>query len=210
MKIIAFNGSPRKSNNTATLLQQFLAGAESNGAETELIHLYDLQYTGCRSCFACKRLSSPTYGICAYPDDLKPIIERASTADVLVFGTPIYFADVSAQMRALLERLFFGFNAYDLEKRSLWENSPKGVIIYTMGAKDEQLFQHINFTFQGFIERHLGPVDVLSSYDAYQFDDYSKYHCPMFDVEEKKNHFKEIFPKDCAAAYALGQKLTSK
>ena len=210
MKIIAFNGSPRKSNNTATLLQQFLAGAESNGAETELIHLYDLQYTGCRSCFACKRLGSPTYGICAYPDDLKPIIERASTADVLVFGTPIYFADVSAQMRALLERLFFGFNAYDLEKRSLWENSPKGVIIYTMGAKDEQLFQHINFTFQGFIERHLGPVDVLSSYDAYQFDDYSKYHCPMFDIEEKKEHYAKIFPEDCKAAYALGQKLTSE
>lgn len=210
MKVIAFNGSPRKLNNTATLLQNFLDGAKSNGAETELIHLYDLHYTGCRSCFACKRIGSPTYGICAYPDELKPVIERANKADVLVFGTPIYFGDVSAQMRALLERLFFGFNAYDLEKRSLWENPPKGVIIYTMGAKNEQLFKHIDFTFQGFIERHLGPVDVLSSYDAYQFDDYSKYHCPMFNVEEKQKHFDEVFPEDCKAAYALGQKITSK
>ena len=207
MKVIAFNGSPRKSNNTATLLKEFLAGAASNGAETELIHLYDLNYTGCRSCFACKRLGSPTYGICAYPDDLKPIIERASTADILVFGSPIYFADVTAQMRALLERLFFGFNAYDLEKRSLWENPPKGVIIYTMGAKDDELFKHLSFTFQGFIERHLGKVEVLSSYDAYQFDDYRKYHCPMFNVEEKKKHFDEVFPKDCKASFALGQKM---
>jgi Multimeric flavodoxin WrbA len=56
MKIIAFNGSPRKKWNTATLLQKALDGAASKGAETELIHLYDLNYKGCISCFACKTL----------------------------------------------------------------------------------------------------------------------------------------------------------
>lgn len=210
MKIIAFNGSPRKENNTAILLKHILAGAASNGAETELIHLYDLDYKGCRSCFSCKRIGSPTYGTCAYPDDLKPVIERASKADILIFGSPIYFADVTAQMRSLLERLFFAVNAYDLEKRSLWTNPPKGVIVYTMGAKDDQLFKHLNFTFQGFIERHLGPVEVLASYDAYQFDDYNKYYCPMFNIEEKKKHYNEVFPKDCELAYSLGQKITLK
>ncbi len=208
MRVMAFNGSPRKVNNTATLLKELLAGAASNGAETELIHLYDLSYTGCRSCFACKRLGSPTYGRCAYPDDLKPIIERANTADVLVFGSPIYMADVTAQMRALLERLFFAAYPYDLEKRSLWEKPPKGVIVYTMGDKTAQTVKHLDDTFQGFIERHLGKVEVLSSYDAYQFDDYSKYYCPMFSAEEKKKHFDEVFPEDCKAAFTLGQKIT--
>lgn len=55
MKVIALNGSPRKKWNTATLLKHALDGAASKGAETELIHLYDYNYKGCISCFACKQ-----------------------------------------------------------------------------------------------------------------------------------------------------------
>lgn len=55
MKAIAINGSPRKGWNTEKLLKEALRGAESVGAETELVQLYDLNYTGCKSCFACKR-----------------------------------------------------------------------------------------------------------------------------------------------------------
>jgi multimeric flavodoxin WrbA len=59
MKVIALNGSPRKKWNTATLLKHAVDGAASNGAETELIHLYDYNYKGCISCFACKVKRSP-------------------------------------------------------------------------------------------------------------------------------------------------------
>ena len=54
MKVIAINASPRRKWNTATLLQSALEGAASQGAETELVHLYDLDFKGCTSCFACK------------------------------------------------------------------------------------------------------------------------------------------------------------
>ena len=54
MKVLGFNGSPRKNWNTAMLLEKALEGAASEGAETELIHLYELNYKGCISCFACK------------------------------------------------------------------------------------------------------------------------------------------------------------
>lgn len=54
MKLIAINGSPRKDKNTAALLNKALEGAASQGAATELIHLYDQDYKGCISCFACK------------------------------------------------------------------------------------------------------------------------------------------------------------
>ena len=56
MHLIAFNGSPRKKWNTATLLNHALKGAESEGGKTDLYNLYDLDYHGCTSCFACKRL----------------------------------------------------------------------------------------------------------------------------------------------------------
>lgn len=62
MKAIAVNGSPRRNWNTATLLRKALDGAKSVGADTELIHLYDMQYRGCISCFACKRKDNKFVG----------------------------------------------------------------------------------------------------------------------------------------------------
>jgi len=59
MKVIAVNGSPRKKWNTATLLHKALDGAKSIGAQTEFIHLYDLNFKGCTSCFACKKRAIP-------------------------------------------------------------------------------------------------------------------------------------------------------
>jgi len=62
MKVMAFNGSPRKKWNTGTLLEKALEGAASRGAETELIHLYDIDFKGCISCFACKTIGGNSYG----------------------------------------------------------------------------------------------------------------------------------------------------
>ncbi|MDQ0205205.1 flavodoxin family protein [Pectinatus haikarae] len=64
MKVLALNGSPRKKWNTAVLLQRALDGAASVGAQTELIHLYDLKYRGCTSCFACKRKDGTLGALC--------------------------------------------------------------------------------------------------------------------------------------------------
>lgn len=66
MKVYAINGSPRKNKNTATLLQKALDGvkeaAKDKEIETEIINLYDYNYTGCKSCFACKRLEAKVMG----------------------------------------------------------------------------------------------------------------------------------------------------
>ena len=64
MKIIAINGSPRKDWNTALLLQRALDGAAGMGAQTRLVHLYDLAFTGCTSCFSCKMKGSACAGLC--------------------------------------------------------------------------------------------------------------------------------------------------
>ena len=62
VKLIAINGSPRKSWNNATLLNKTIEGARAAGTEAELIHLYDLTYKGCTSCFVCKLIDSPSKG----------------------------------------------------------------------------------------------------------------------------------------------------
>jgi multimeric flavodoxin WrbA len=113
VKVLAINGSPRKRWNTATLLNNVLEGAASQGAETELIHLYDLDYKGCRSCFSCKLIGGKSYGRCATKDDLTPVLEKIQLVDALILGSPIYFGEVTGAMRSFLERLLFPNTVYD-------------------------------------------------------------------------------------------------
>ena len=136
MKVIAVNGSPRKEWNTATMLQKALEGAASQGAETELIHLYDLNYTGCTSCFACKLIAGKSYGKCAVNDDLKPVLRRIEEADALILGAPIYFGDVTGQMRSFLERLLFQYLRYSRDHRTLAPKRLKTAWIYTMNCPE--------------------------------------------------------------------------
>jgi len=99
MRIIALNGSPRKDWNTATLLQKALEGATSQGAETELHHLYELNYRGCVSCFACKVRNGSSYGKCAVRDELSAILENIETVDAILLGSPIYFGTATGEMK---------------------------------------------------------------------------------------------------------------
>ena len=112
MKVMAVNGSPRKTWNTATLLKKALKGAASQGADTELIHLYDLNFNGCISCFACKIRGGKSYGRCAVKDGLAPILKKIEAADALILGSPIYFGNVSGEMRSFMERLLFPYFTY--------------------------------------------------------------------------------------------------
>jgi len=112
MKAIGINGSPRKKWNTATLLENALQGAGSQGAKTELVHLYDYNYKGCISCFACKKKTGKSYGKCAVKDGLTPVLKKVNEADVIILGSPIYFGTVTGEMRSFMERLFFPLMTY--------------------------------------------------------------------------------------------------
>ena len=118
MKAIAINGSPRKNWNTVTLLKKALEGAESVGAETEMIHLYDLDFKGCSSCFFCKRKNSGFIGQCSMKDDLTPVLERAMASDVLLLGSPIYIGYITGEMKSFMERLLFMNLSYDSPSRT--------------------------------------------------------------------------------------------
>ena len=107
MRLLAINGSAGKTGNTAILLNKSLEGAAAAGAETELVNLYDLDFKGCTSCFACKRLGGNSYGKCAMRDDLTPLLESIPRSDALILGSPIYFGNVTGEMRSFLERMLF-------------------------------------------------------------------------------------------------------
>lgn len=211
MKAIAINGSPRKNKNTAILLKNALEGAESQGAETELIHLYDCQFSGCISCFACKLQDGRSYGRCAVKDDLKPILDKIAEADVLLVGSPIYFGLETGETRSFLERLWFQYLVYDKPRSVLTGKKIASGLIYTMNVNEDLMVQ-VGYEkhFQSnelLMKRFFGYAETLAVTDTYQFEDYSRYETSAFDEAEKAKRQREVFPEDCRKAYALGERL---
>lgn len=212
MHVIAVNGSPRKSHNTATLLNHALDGAKAGGATAELFHLYDLQYKGCVSCFACKRKDNPEPERCALKDDLTPLLGKILCADVLLLGSPIYLGDVTGAMRSLLERLIFPNVNYDDLATRVFKGSISSAFFFTTGAPEEMAGMMYKGVFQANCQslRLLGgSSEFLASFDTYQFDDYSKYAAGRFDEAHKARVKSEQFPLDCQKAFAVGARLAA-
>ena len=212
MKIIIFNGSPRKDWNTAAALNKAREGAASQGAETELIHLYDLNYKGCKSCFDCKMKNGKSYGKCAENDDLTPILGRIEEAGGIILGSPIYLGAVTGEMKSFLERLIFPYLVYDRERSSLFKKKMAVGFIYTMGAPENRIKEmgyNQQFKMMEMILNRIfrGVSESLVVADTYQFDDYSKYVVTGMDIEAKAKRRLEIFPGDCEKAYEMGARL---
>ena len=211
-KIYAINGSPRQNGNTVQLLKNALAGAENAGAETELIQLGPLNFSGCRSCFACKRLKNPSPG-CVIQDDLAPYLIRLADADGIIMGSPIYFGAETGLYRNFLERLFFPLLRYTNPPGTRAKKKIDFGFIYTMNVSAETMGE---YGYQVFLESthkfpHLifGSENIYTLYacDTYQFDDYSKYECTLFDEAHKAEMRKTLFSADMRKAFEIGRKL---
>ena len=211
MKVIGVNGSPRKTWNTATLLGKALEGAASRGAQTEIVHLYDLDYKGCVSCFACKTPGGRSYGHCARQDGLTPLLGQIEAADGLILASPVYYGTVTGEMRSFMERLFFPWMTYTDPPGSLFPRKIRTGFLCTLGATEEMakgrgFDRHIAIN-EWFMQLIFGAAETLCSYDTLQFEDYSKVYAPRFDPEKKAKRRTEVFPEDCRKAFELGARI---
>lgn len=98
-KILIISTSLRGCSNSETLADSFMAGAKAAGNEVEKISIKDKTIAFCKGCLACQ-----TLGHCVIKDDAIEIAEKMKTADVIVFATPIYYYEMSGQMKTLLDR----------------------------------------------------------------------------------------------------------
>ncbi len=99
-KVLIISSSPRAGSNSEALAKAFADGAREAGHETELISLRGKTVSFCRGCFVCQEKQR-----CVIRDDADEICRKALTADVLVFATPIYYYEMSGQLKTLLDRL---------------------------------------------------------------------------------------------------------
>lgn len=212
MKFFAVNGSPRPKCNTAQLLDKALEGVKEvyPDAEVERINLYDFPFHGCKSCFACKRIGGKHYGRCVQNDELKPILDEISKSDGVILGSPIYFSDVTGNMRCFLERFMFPFLAYSKTETVEHKRMPLAYI-YTMNASDEISHQIGYHDLHNHFEMGLSMVftkpDHLYVYETYQFKDYSRYVSDAFDEKERRHIRKTRFPEDLKSAFELGKRV---
>jgi multimeric flavodoxin WrbA len=111
MKVVAFNGSARKDGNTAIMLRTALGELEKEGIETELVQLAGQTIRGCTACGSCFKNKNKR---CIIEDDIvNECIKKMGEADGILLGSPTYFADVSSEMKALIDRAGFVTRAND-------------------------------------------------------------------------------------------------
>ena len=208
MKTIILNGSPRKDWNTALLLKSAQKGAEAAGAETEYIDLFDLRYTGCRSCLACKRKGVPEPCRCYFQDELTPVLERVWHSDHLILGSPIYFGEPTGQLRNFLERIIFPALSYN-SFSTVFTGKVDVDVFLTMNAPEEAYEK----LYRAKMEEYFAPFHMLNGaiaihpiWDTVQVKDYSKYEMDGIDGAHKQARHDAEFPAELKRAFAVGRR----
>ena len=206
-KIIAVNAGPRMGWNTETLITEASKGAESAGAEVIRFDLFRLEkYTGCISCFGCKKEKMKGHCICR--DGLTPVLDAIREADGLIIGSPNYLSEMTASFRALYERLIFQNLTYNRETPCCNAHPVPVLLIMTSNAPDTMYSRMIQ-NYQQTMSAFVGPTEVLVSGDTLQLKDYSKTDWPwsMFDPQAKQKRHETVFPDEIKKAFDMGAAL---
>ena len=160
-KIIAVNAGPRMGWNTETLITEASKGAESAGAAVERYDLFKLEkYTGCISCFGCKK--EKFKGHCVCRDGLTPVLDAIREADGLIIGSPNYLSELTASFRALYERLIFQNLTYNLENPCCNVHPIPVLLIMTSNAPDT-MYADLMERYRLTLDRFVGPAKILIS-----------------------------------------------
>ena len=209
-KIIIIDGGPRKNFNTASMLQKFAEGASSVSEDIEVktVRLYGLDYKGCMSCMACK-IKGKASNVCKFRDALTPVLEDIADADGLVLGSPIYFGDVTGQMRTFLERLTFPWLSYNDYSMTAPKRMPV-VLVETMNGTPEMNNSQGYGSMEYCIKSALGEPERLIAYNTYQVKHYDRYELAGFSEEAKRNYRDTHWEEDLNHAFEAGRRMAEK
>jgi multimeric flavodoxin WrbA/putative sterol carrier protein len=150
--ILAVQGSPRpKASNTGILLQEFLKGAESQGAQIEIVNLKEKNIHNCLGCFTCW---TKTPGVCIWKDDIPELLEKVRGCDILVYATPLYNWNMSSLLKAFQERLLPLADPHFVKKGGIYRHPPryqgqrKMVLVSTCGFPEVSHFDALRQTLR--------------------------------------------------------------
>lgn len=203
MKISIINGSPRKNWNTSKLLEQFIAGMNTSHETLDIhyINVYDYQFSGCRSCFACKLKKFEDQPIaCRFQDEMTNSLDQVRNSDVIVIGSPVYFMDLSAQLKLFLERLMYPGKSNKV--------IPIALILTMNGTKEayeKMMKPSIDITCQ-FLQGNFGYYPKqYPSFDTYQRNNEHFYKKSSHDMVSKRKRYELYFDEELKQFYNYGK-----
>ena len=207
-KIMIIDGGPRKNMNTAIMLEKFAEGAREAGAEVKIVRLYGIDYKGCMSCMACK-IKDRASNVCKFKDALTPVLDEIAQADGLVLGSPIYFGDVTGQMRTFLERLAFPWLSYNDYSLTAPKRMPV-MLIETMNGTPKRNNSQGYGSMEPCIAAALGEPERLIAYNTYQVKSYDRFELAGFSEEAKRQWRDEHWEQDQQKAFEAGKSMAEK
>lgn len=143
MKIVCVNGSPRKNSNSAGIAQHFCETAQKKGAELKTYFINKLDYKGCQGCNACKEKSEK----CVLQDGLTEVLEEIRSCDLLLMASPVYYGDVSSQMKAFIDR---NYSFVDKDFTPRLASGKKTLFVLSQANPDEKAFADIYSRYSSF------------------------------------------------------------
>jgi len=158
MKIVCLLGSPRPKGNSTAIAKHLCSLAEEKGATVQTFALNKLNYRGCQACMTCKtRLER-----CVLKDDLIPVLDSIRETDVLVLASPVYYGDVSSQLKAFVDRTYSYLKPGYLDLPNPCRLAPGKILVFILAqGAEEAVFSDIFpkysgfFKWYGFAECHL-------------------------------------------------------
>ena len=189
------------------MLQKIAEGAGSVSGEIEVktVRLYGLDYKGCMSCMACK-IKGKASNVCKFKDALTPILEEIAEADGLVLGSPIYFGDVTGQMRTFLERLAFPWLSYNDYSMTAPKRMPV-ILVETMNGTPERNNSQGYGSMEYCINTALGEPERLIAYNTYQVKNYDRFELASFSEAAKRQYRDEHWEQDLQKAFEAGRRM---
>lgn len=159
MKVLCLLGSPRAKSNSSTIAERFVSAMKKQGAETKTYTLNKLKYRGCQACMACKTKLDG----CSLKDDFTEILAAMQECDVLVMASPVYYGEVSSQLKAFIDRTYSFLKPDYLTNPSPVRLKPGKTFVLALaqGQEDENMFSDIFprydyfMKWYGFKEGHL-------------------------------------------------------
>jgi len=168
MKIVAVLGSPRPQGNSTRLAQAFLDAAQELGAVTEVYRLNQMEFQGCQGCMGCKTKSEA----CIREDDLAPVLAAIKEADLLLLASPVYFGDISGQLKCFFDRTY-SYLTQDFSSRV--PLGKKAVMVLVQGNPDPFSFDDIFPRYQRWLKFFgFHPVYLLRAMGAREPGDLDK------------------------------------
>jgi multimeric flavodoxin WrbA len=152
MKVVIFNGSPRKEGNTAAILKGVAKNYSDKGDEVDYFDLFEMKYKDCSACMGCKKGER-----CVQKDELSPALEKIVKADAIVIGTPIYISAETATTKALIDR-FYSFLATGAGPGQYSNRLPKGkkgAMLITCGnPQGAEMFSPVTVRYENLFQRY--------------------------------------------------------